>query len=59
LPPLRIADLRRNQDVLEEARQDARKLFAADPGLTKEAHQRLRRQMLARYGRFLELADVG
>jgi ATP-dependent DNA helicase RecG len=59
LPPLRIADLRRDQALLEEARQQAKTLFAQDPGLGRPAHARLRRQMLARYGQALELADVG
>lgn len=59
LPPLRIADLRRDQDVLEEARREASRLFAADPGLKQPEHARLRRQMLTRYGAVLELADVG
>jgi ATP-dependent DNA helicase RecG len=59
LPPLRIADLRRDQAVLEEARRAAQQLFAADPGLKHPDHQRLRRQMLTRYGNALELGDVG
>jgi ATP-dependent DNA helicase RecG len=59
LPPLRIADLRRDQAVLEEARREAKQLFAADPGLTNPDHARLRRQMLVRYGNVLELSDVG
>ena len=59
LPPLRIADLRRDQSVLEEARRAAERLFAADAGLQSAEHQRLRRQMLARYGSALELSDVG
>ncbi|MEX0611569.1 MAG: helicase-related protein, partial [Pirellulales bacterium] len=59
LPPLRIADLRRDQALLDEARQHAQQLFAADPGLSQPEHVRLRRQMLSRYGRALELGDVG
>ena len=59
LPPLRIADLRRDQNVLQEARQAAEALFAADPGLAQAAHGKLRRQMLVRYGQVLELSDVG
>ncbi len=59
LPPLRIADLRRDQELLEEARGAARRLFDADPGLRLADHVRLRRQMLARYGHALELGDVG
>lgn len=59
LPPLRIADLRRDQTILEEARRDAQQLFAANPGLKKPELARLRRQMLVRYGNALELSDVG
>jgi ATP-dependent DNA helicase RecG len=57
--PLRIANLQRDGQVVEEARAAAERLFAADPGLTSAEHTRLRRQMLVRYGRALELADVG
>jgi len=59
LPPLRIADLRRDQAVLVEARRAAERLFAADPGLARAENTRLRRQMLVRYGDALELGDVG
>jgi ATP-dependent DNA helicase RecG len=59
LPPLRIADLVRDQAILEEARRDATALIAADPGLALPQHQLLRRQMLKRYGQVLDLGDVG
>jgi ATP-dependent DNA helicase RecG len=59
LPPLRIADLRRDHAILEEARREAKQLFSADPGLKQPEHVRLRRQMLVRYGSALELGDVG
>jgi ATP-dependent DNA helicase RecG len=59
LPPLRIADLRRDLATLEEARKAARLLFDHDPGLQATDHARLRRQMLARYGHALDLGDVG
>lgn len=59
LPPFRIADLLRDREVLEEARRDAQQLVAQDPGLARPEHARLRRQMLVRYGRALELGDVG
>jgi ATP-dependent DNA helicase RecG len=59
LPPLRIADLRRDQTILDEARREAKQLFAADPGLKNPEHARLRRQMLIRYGNALDLSDVG
>jgi ATP-dependent DNA helicase RecG len=56
---LRIADLQRDEAIVDEARLAAEKLLAADPGLASPAHAKLRRQMLVRYGRALELADVG
>jgi ATP-dependent DNA helicase RecG len=59
LPPLRIADLLRDAPVLEEARRDAQATVAADPGLSAEKHARLRRMVLGRYGKVLELGDVG
>ena len=59
MPPLRIADLQRDRDVLEEARREAQSLVTADPGLKQPDHARLRRQMLLRYGKALELGDVG
>jgi ATP-dependent DNA helicase RecG len=59
LPPLRIADLMTDRDVLEEARREAQLLVAADPGLKHADNARLRQQMLTRYGKALELGDVG
>ena len=59
LPPLRIADLLRDHALLEEARRDAQALVAADPGLASDQHEKLRRMMLVRYGKALELGDVG
>jgi ATP-dependent DNA helicase RecG len=57
--PLRIADLQRDEQLLVEARSAAERLYAADPGLARPEHDRLRRKMLVRYGRALELGDVG
>ena len=59
LPPLRIADLARDREVLDEARREAQLLVAADPGLKHADHARLRQQVLARYGQALSLGDVG
>ena len=59
LPPLRIAELGRDAEVLEETGRDARALVAADPDLTHPDHARLRRLVQARYGQALDLADVG
>ncbi len=59
LPPLRIADLNRDRELLEEARREAQLLIAADPGLKHADHARLRRQMFTRYGKALDISDVG
>jgi ATP-dependent DNA helicase RecG len=59
LPPLRVADLTRDTTILEEARNDAAAIIAADPQLAQADHALLRQRVLARYGRTLELGDVG
>jgi len=59
LPPFRVADLERDRETLEEARRDAQSLVAADPGLAQPEHALLRRMVLVRYGKALDLADVG
>lgn len=59
LPPLRVADLQQDAELLAEARRDAAELVAADPGLSQPQHVVLRQRMLARYGKALELGDVG
>lgn len=59
LPPLRIADLLRDADVLTEARRDTSALVASDPKLSQPEHTVLCKRMLARYGQVLELGDVG
>lgn len=59
LPPFMIADLTTDREILLEARNDAGKMVLADPGLSRPEHLKLRKQMLARYGKVLELGDVG
>ncbi len=59
LPPLRIADLVRDAATIEEARADARALVDADPMLALPEHALLRRMALVRYGKSLDLGDVG
>ncbi len=59
LPPFRIADLIRDRQIAEEARHDAWELVKKDPGLRLAEHSRLRAMMLKRYGRTLDLGDVG
>ena len=59
LPPFRIADLQRDRELLQEARHDAKRLIEADPGLSQADHARLRRMVRARYGKVLDLGEVG
>jgi len=58
LPPFRVADLLRDRDILDEARRDSQALVAASPGFLAPAFARLRRMVIARYGKALDLADV-
>jgi ATP-dependent DNA helicase RecG len=58
LPPLKVADLERDYPVLLEAREDARRLVEEDPGLSHPKHALLRRQVIQRYGKVLDLAEV-
>ncbi|MBM4091386.1 MAG: ATP-dependent DNA helicase RecG [Planctomycetes bacterium] len=60
MPPLRVADLQRDQEILEEARLDAQALVArADHPLQQPAFALLNNRVLRRYGDALGLADVG
>ena len=49
----------RDAPIVEEARQDAIRLVDSDPDLQNPAYERLKRQVLKRYGEALELGDVG
>ena len=59
LPPLRIADLQRDTELLDTARRDAQALVANTAFLHDDAYARLRKMVLARYGKALDLGDVG
>lgn len=59
MPPLRVADLLRDGQLVEQARDTARALLTADPGLALPEHERLRRMVVVRYGKVLDLGDVG
>jgi ATP-dependent DNA helicase RecG len=58
LPPMRIAELNRDFDVLLVARRLAQEMIDVDPRLEAEPWCELRRQVLRRYGERLELGDV-
>lgn len=59
LPRLRIADLQNDFDILQQARVDARALLKDDPTLESEGLQEFRERVLLRYGKSLQLGDVG
>jgi ATP-dependent DNA helicase RecG len=59
LGELRVGDLLADRDVLQEARRDAFAMVAADAGLRRPEHALLRQAVLERYGKTLELAEVG
>lgn len=59
LPPLRIADLLRDADVLLEARAAAAALLNEDPHLTRPEYARLRTLLARQYGQVLDLGSVG
>jgi ATP-dependent DNA helicase RecG len=56
---LRVADLATDRDLLQLARKDAFALVAADAGLRHPEHGQLRQAVLRRYGKTLDLSEVG
>jgi ATP-dependent DNA helicase RecG len=58
-PPLMIADLVRDSEVLGRAQSAARELIAQDPELNQPELNRLRQLVFARYGKALDISDVG
>lgn len=58
-PPLMIADLVRDSEILIQSRKDARQIIEEDPELESEQMSRLRQLVFSRYGHVLDLGDVG
>ncbi len=56
---LRFAQLDRDHDLLDDARRRARAIVAADPGLERPAHRRLRHELDLRYAQREALYQVG
>ncbi|MCC6730114.1 MAG: ATP-dependent DNA helicase RecG [Chthonomonadales bacterium] len=52
LPELHVADLLRDMDLMEEARQVARRIAAQDPGLERAEHRSLREAVDASAARY-------
>jgi ATP-dependent DNA helicase RecG len=59
MPPLLVADLVRDLDLLRLARHDARDWIDRDPRLQGEDAQEARNLIMSRYGPALGLGDVG
>jgi ATP-dependent DNA helicase RecG len=59
LGELRIGNLIADGDLLTHARKDAFALVASDPGLRLPEHALLRKAVLERYGKTLDLAEIG
>ncbi|MBQ9873217.1 MAG: ATP-dependent DNA helicase RecG [Thermoguttaceae bacterium] len=55
----RVADLSRDRQIVELAREDAREIVSKDPALANPDLRALRKQVFARYGKEMDLGDVG
>jgi ATP-dependent DNA helicase RecG len=58
MPEFRVANLMRDSDLLEQARQEAFSLLKSDPGLNEPSHQGLREAMLRKWEKKLELGSI-
>lgn len=59
LPPLKLADITKELELLQIAKEDAMKILESDPDLTQPGHRILRQELHARFGQTLSLAQVG
>ena len=59
LGELRFGDVLADHSLLQSSRRDAIAIVAADAGLRRDEHALLRRRVLERYGRTLDLAEIG
>ncbi|MBU6237575.1 MAG: ATP-dependent DNA helicase RecG [Planctomycetes bacterium] len=59
LPPLKIADLARDEVWVFQARDIAGEVIDRDPTLTLPEHTLLRRQVVSKHGQALAISDVG
>ncbi|NGZ60084.1 MAG: DNA helicase RecG [Nitrospira sp. LK265] len=58
MPEFRVANLVRDGDLLQQARQEAFSLVNSDPGLKEPAHRGLRDAMLRKWEKKLELGSI-
>ena len=59
LPPLRVAQIPDDMDLLQLAKRDAQGLIENDPFLHEEKHMTLRKVLMQHYGEAMGLIDVG
>jgi ATP-dependent DNA helicase RecG len=59
LPQLKIADITREIEMLQTAREDALAMLEHDPNLRLPTHAKLRQELVQRFGETLDLAQVG
>ena len=59
LPEFKLADVTKELDLLQEAREDALALLAEDPRLRAPQHAALRSALIAELGETLALAQIG
>ncbi|HTU23428.1 MAG TPA: ATP-dependent DNA helicase RecG, partial [Gemmataceae bacterium] len=59
LGELRVGDLLADGDLLRQARKDAFALVVSDPKLRRPEHVLLRAAVLERYGKTMDLAEIG
>jgi ATP-dependent DNA helicase RecG len=58
MPEFRVANIVRDQELLQQARLEAFSLVKVDPGLKAPAHQGLKEAMLRKWERKLELGSI-
>ncbi len=59
LPPLRVATIPEDMELLQLAKRDAQAIIDDDPFLKNEDHKTLRRVLMQQYGESMGLIDVG
>ncbi len=59
LPPLKIADITKEMELLAIAKEDALAMLESDPDLRSPQHRILRDELHRRFGQTLALAQVG